>query len=74
MRTFDDELAGVQADVVHQLEGSHRVAGAELHRGVDVLLAGVAALRHADRLEHVRHQEAVHDEAGRVLKVKLCTR
>ena len=34
--TVNDELGRIQADVVSQLERSHRVGGAQLHGSVDV--------------------------------------
>ena len=65
--SLDDELGRVEADIVGELERAHRVAGAELHGGVNVGGGGVAALEHAHGLEHVGDEEAVDDEAGGVL-------
>lgn len=46
---------------------THRVAGAELHGRVDVAGRRITAFQQTGRLHHVRHQESVDDEAGRVL-------
>ena len=58
-----DRVDRVEADVVEQLERAHRVRAPELHAGVDVLERADALLVRADRVEEVRHEEAVHDEA-----------
>ena len=49
------------------VERPHRVAGAGLHRVVDLGDRADALLVGADRVEHVGHQQAVDDEAGLVL-------
>src|SRR5438445_13100766 len=46
----------VQADEVQQREWAHRVAGAEHHPNIDVLLRGKALLEHPHRLREVRNQ------------------
>ena len=45
------------------------MAAAELHRGVDVLERGQPALVDADRVEQVGHEQPVHDEGRRVLRL-----
>ena len=62
-----NELGGVETDEVEELEGTHGVAGTELHGNVNVLGGGVAALNHTDSLEEVGDEETVDDEAGHVL-------
>ena len=62
----EDLVGGVEADQVEQRERAHRQAAAELHRGVDVLAAGVARLVHADGVVEVAEQQRVGDEAGAV--------
>jgi hypothetical protein len=37
VQCLHDKVHGVVADIVEQLDGPHRVAGAKLHRNVDVL-------------------------------------
>lgn len=59
----------VQADEVEQGQRAHRVATAELHAVVDVLLGGDTGLERADGVEQVRHEQEVDDEAGRVLRL-----
>ena len=45
------------------------MVGAGLHRGVDLLDRAEPLLVGADRVEQVRHEQAVDDEAGLVLRV-----
>src|SRR2546426_6631040 len=59
--------ADVEPGVVDELERSHRVAQAELHRLVDVLGGRDALLERADRPEHDRDHPPAHDEPPRVL-------
>ena len=61
------ERHGVEPDEVRELQRAHRLVGAELHRGVDVL-GGAEALhqREAGLVEH-RDEDAVDDEARVVL-------
>src|SRR5690606_19021674 len=44
----EDLVCGVEPDEVEKGERSHRVAAAVAHGGVDVLPAGVLALKHRD--------------------------
>ena len=68
MQHLGDVEAGVEADEVGELSGPIGMVGAELHRGVDVLGGAEALLqREAGLVEH-RDQDAVHDEAGHVLR------
>ncbi len=62
----EDLVGGVETDEVHQGERAHRVAAAELHRGVDVLAGGVARLEHRDGVVEVAEEQGVGDEAGLV--------
>ena len=61
-----DGVRGVEADEVEQRERPHRVAAAELHALVDVLDRAQPVLEAADRVEQVRHQQPVDDEAAAV--------
>ena len=63
-----DRLRRVQADEVEQRERAHGVVRAALHRRVDLVDRADALLVGADRVEHVRHEQAVDDEAGLVLR------
>lgn len=62
----ENELRRVEADIVGELQRTHRVRRAELHRRVDVLGRRVAALDQAHRFGHERHQQPIDDKAGRV--------
>jgi len=62
-----DGAERVEADEVGEGEGPHRVGRAGHHRLVDLLDRADALLVGADRVEHVGHEQAVHDEAGLVL-------
>ena len=62
-----DELVGVEAHIVRQLEGPHGVSRPQLHGGVHILDAGVSPLHHPDRLHDVGDQEPVDNEPGGVL-------
>src|SRR5207244_1240670 len=64
-----DVHRGVEPDEVQERERAHGVATAELHRRVDVLERGEAALVNPDRVEQVRHEQPVHDERRRVLRL-----
>ena len=64
-----DRLGRVEADEVEQLERAHRVVRAALHRRVDLLDRAEALLEGADRVEQVRDQQAVDDEARLVARV-----
>ena len=63
----EDLVRGVEADQVHQRQRAHRQAAAQLHRRVDVLAGGVAALEHRDGVVEVAEQQRVGDEAGPVV-------
>ena len=67
MQHVHDREAGVEADEVGELEGAHRVVGAELQRGVDGDDGADALVERVDRLVDHRHQHAVDDEGGEVL-------
>src|SRR5437899_2585129 len=58
-----DVAGGVETHEIEQGQGAHRVAAAQLHRFVDVFDRGDALFERADGVEHVRHQQAVDDEA-----------
>src|SRR5271166_2697592 len=58
-----DRAQRVQPDEVGERERAHRVSGAGLHRLVDLVHRAHALLVRADRVEHVRHEQAVDDEA-----------
>src|SRR5437762_2816464 len=57
-----DVHRGVEPDEVQERERPHGVATAELHRRVDVLERGEAALVKPDRVEQVRHEQPVRSE------------
>mmetsp|Transcript_41573 Transcript_41573/g.91377 ORF Transcript_41573/g.91377 Transcript_41573/m.91377 type:complete len:343 (+) Transcript_41573:156-1184(+) len=59
----DDVPYSVETDVVCELDRSHRMASAELHREVDVARRGDAALDQRDGLDEVGDEEPVDDEA-----------
>ena len=61
-----DRLGDVEADEVQQRERAHRVAGAELHAGVDLACLHAGPLDHANGVEEVGEEQAVDDEAGLV--------
>src|SRR5204863_8976658 len=62
-----DRAERVEADEVRQRQRPHRVARAGLHRLVDLVDRADALLVGADRVEHVRDEQAVDDEARLVL-------
>ena len=62
----EDLVGRVEPDEVHQRERAHRIAAAELHRGVDVLTRRVLALEHRDGVVEVAEEQGVGDEAGLV--------
>src|SRR4051794_20886145 len=62
-----DGLEGVEANEVAQRQRSHRVVGASLHRGVDLLDRPDALLVGAHPVEQEGDEQAVDDEAGLVL-------
>ena len=62
-----DRAHGVEAHEVGERERAHRVPGAGLHRLVDLGDRADPLLVGADRVEHVRHEQAVDDEARLVL-------
>ena len=53
-------------DEVEQRQRAHRVAGAELHAGVDALGVDAVALEQAHGVEQVGEEQPVDDEAGGV--------
>src|SRR5213593_1266851 len=57
----------VESGVVDELERSHWMAQPQLDRLIDVLGGRDALLERADRLEHDRDHQPVHDEPRRVL-------
>ena len=61
-----DRLGDVEADEVEQGQRAHRVAGAELHAGVDLARLHAGLLDEADGVEEVGEEQAVDDEAGQV--------
>ena len=63
-----DRLDGVEPDHVGERQRPHRVRAALDHAGVDVVGRREARLEHADRGQHVGHEQRVHDEAGAVLR------
>ena len=58
-----DRQRHVETDDVEQLERTHRLAAADLHRVVDVVGSRVVRLEHLDRVVEVREQQCVDDEA-----------
>src|SRR5262249_45955183 len=56
----------VQADEVAQGERADRMAAAEAHGGVDLVGPGQPLLVGGDGADEIRHEQAVHDEPGRV--------
>ena len=58
-----DVVRRVEADEIEQRQRPHRVAAAELHALVDVLDRPQATLVASDRVQQIRHQQAVDDEA-----------
>jgi hypothetical protein len=63
---LEDLVGRVQADEVEQGQRTHRVAGAEAHRGIDVLARGVPALIHPHGVVEVAEQQRIRDESGAV--------
>src|SRR3989338_2319554 len=59
-------IRGVDSDQIQEGERAHRVSAAELHALVDVGDAADALLDGAEGVQDVRHQQAVHNEAGAV--------
>ena len=59
----------VETDEVAQRERTHRVRRAGLHRHVDLADRPDALLERAHAVEQVGDQQAVDDEAGRVLRL-----
>ena len=58
----------IEADIVGQFEGAHRVPRARLRRVIDGFDCARPSLEHADGVERrVQEQPAVDDEAGGVL-------
>src|SRR5262249_26964829 len=47
-----------------QREWAHRVTATQLHRVVDVHNRADALFERPNRIEHVRHQQTIHDESG----------
>src|SRR2546426_2873204 len=62
-----DGEADIQADQVGELERTHGVVVAELHRLVDVLGGRDALLEHPHGLKPERHAQPTGSEAGRIL-------
>src|SRR5580704_7291084 len=61
-------IRGVEADEVEEFERTHRVPATELHALVDILFTGEPALVAANRVEQIRNEQPVDDEARRVLR------
>src|SRR5205085_2087880 len=59
-----DVVSRVEADVVEQREWPHRIVAAEDHGLVNILNGPDAFFVRADRVEDVRHEQAIDDEAG----------
>src|SRR5208283_2534256 len=57
-----DVVGRVQSDEVQQGERTHRIATAQLHRFINVSDGADTLLVCANRIEQVRHQQAVHDK------------
>src|SRR4029079_13682446 len=63
-----DFLHRVEPDEIEQGEWPHWMASAKLHSLVDVLHSRDVRLESADRVEHVRDEQQIHDEPGAVLR------
>ena len=63
-----DGLDGVETDEIGERQRPHRVRATLDHAGVDVVGRREPRLEHADRREHVGHEQEVHDEAGAVVR------
>src|SRR5216683_7512738 len=61
-----DVVGGVEADEIEQGEGTHGISAAQLHGVVDIGNRAHAFFIGADGIQQIRHQQAVHDEAGLV--------
>src|SRR5215467_11250506 len=59
-----DVVGGVEAHKVQQRERTHGMAATKLHGIIDVLNRTDALFKGPDRVEKIRHEQAVHDEAG----------
>src|SRR5947199_600949 len=63
-----DLVGRIQPDEVEQSERPHWIAAPELHRLVDIRHAPHAALYRPDRVEQIRDEQQIDDEAGGVLR------
>src|SRR5262249_30270506 len=67
-----DRQAGVEPDEIGELEWTHRVIGAELHRRVDRLDRTYPLVKRVDRLVDHRQQDPVDDEGREILGGDRC--
>src|SRR5258708_18302456 len=63
-----DVVRRVEADEIEQRERTHWIAAAEHHRLIAVGDAPYAALYGPDRVQQIRNEQQVHDEAGVVFR------
>merc|ERR1719309_1582874 len=67
--TIHDELVGVEAHIVSQLEGPHWVSSAKFHGKVDILGRSIASLHQPHSLHEVRYQKAVNNESWSIFAI-----
>src|SRR6266566_1381473 len=58
---------GIQSDEVEQREWPHGVARPQHHADVDILFGRESLLKHANRIEHVWHEQVIDDKARAIL-------
>src|SRR5437588_8830744 len=54
---------GIQSDEVEQREWPHGVAHPQHHADVDILFGRESLLKHANRIEQIRHEQVIDDKA-----------
>src|SRR5712664_1412343 len=62
----------IQPHKIQQCQRSHRVPAAQLHRLIDVLDRPDTFFQRANRIQQIRHQQPVDDEAGAVMRAHRC--
>ena len=71
MQNVHNGKAGVQTNKVRKLQWPHRMVRPQLHRTVDRLDVADPFVKRIDRLVDHWHQDAVHDEGGKILDLDL---